>query len=49
MAQALYKDKQKDRAIQILEEVAGMPPSDNEPVDDWEQIKMARSLLRKYK
>ena len=49
MAQALYKDKQKDRAIQILEEVAGMPPSDNEPGDDWEQIKMDRSLLRKYK
>ncbi len=49
LAQALYKDDQEERAIQILEDVAGMSPSEDEPVDDWEQIKKARGLLEKYK
>lgn len=49
LAQALYKDDQEERAIRMLEEVAAMAPSQDEPVDVWEQIKKARSLLKKYK
>lgn len=49
LAQALYKDGQKTKAIRLLEEVSNMVPSKEEPVEDWEQIKKARSLLDKYK
>jgi tetratricopeptide (TPR) repeat protein len=49
LAQALYKDGQKATALELLEEVANMTPSADEPVEDWEQIKKARGLLEKYR
>jgi len=48
LAQALYKEKQKNKAIAILQEVINMTPSFVESVSDWEQIKKARVLLQKY-
>ena len=48
LAQALYKEKQKSKAIAILQEVTNMTPSLVDPVSDWEQIKKARALLQKY-
>ncbi len=49
LGQALYKDKQKEKAISLLEEVVGMTPSENRPVEDWEQINKARGLLADFK
>ena len=48
LSQALYKEKQKSKAIAILQEVTNMTPSLVDPVSDWEQIKKARALLQKY-
>ena len=48
LAQALYKDGQKDRAIDMLKEVANMQPSTEETVRDWEQIELAKQLLSEY-
>ncbi len=48
LAQALFKDGQKQRALFLLDEIATMAPSKEEPVEDWEQIKKARTLLEKY-
>jgi len=49
LAQALYKDGQKNRAIDILKEVANMQPSTEETVRDWEQIELAEQLLSEYR
>ena len=49
LAQALYKDGQKNRAIDILREVANMQPSKEEIVRDWEQIELAKQLLLEYR
>ena len=49
LAQALYKDGQKNRAIDILREVANMQPSKEEIVRDWEQIELAEELLSEYR
>ena len=49
LAQALYKDGQKNRAIDILREVANMQPSKEEIVRDWEQIELAEQLLSEYR
>ena len=49
LAQALYKDGQKNRAIDMLKEVANMQPSTEETVRDWEQIELAKQLLSEYR
>ena len=49
LAQALYKDGQKKRAIKILKDVASMTPSTSEIVRDWEQIELAEQLLSEYR
>ena len=49
LAQALYKDGQKNRAIDMLKEVANMQPSTEETVRDWEQIELAEQLLSEYR
>ena len=49
LAQALYKDGQKNRAIDILKEVANMQPLKEEIVRDWEQIELAKQLLLEYR
>ena len=49
LAQALYKDGQKYRAIDMLKEVANMQPSTEETVRDWEQIELAKQLLSEYR
>ena len=49
LAQALYKDGQKKRAIEILKDVASMTPSTSEIVRDWEQIELAEQLLSEYR
>ena len=46
LAQALYKEKEKQRALAILNEVASMKPNMDELLYDWEQIKKARGLLK---
>jgi len=46
LAQALYKEKDKQRALAILNEVASMKPYMDELLYDWEQIKKARGLLK---
>ena len=49
LAQAVYKDGQKSRAIDILKDVANMQPSVEERVRDWEQIELAEQLLSEYR
>jgi len=49
LAQALYRDGQKKRAIKILKDVASMTPSTSEIVRDWEQIELAEQLLSEYR
>ncbi len=49
LAQALYKEKERKKAIALLKEVASMTPSSDHLVDDWEQIKKARALLKEYR
>ena len=49
LAQAMYKDGQKSRAIDMLKEVANMQPSAEEIVRDWEQIELAEQLLSEYR
>ena len=49
LAQALYKDGQKNRAIDMLKEVANMQPLKEEIVRDWEQIELAKQLLLEYR
>jgi len=49
LAQALYRDGQKKRAIEILKDVASMTPSTPEIVRDWEQIELAEQLLSEYR
>ena len=49
LAQAMYKDGQKSRAIDMLKEVENMQPSAEEIVRDWEQIELAEQLLSEYR
>ena len=49
LAQAMYKDGQNNRAIDMLKEVANMQPSAEGTVKDWEQIELAEQLLSKYR
>ena len=49
LAQALYKDGQKTRAIEMLKEVANMQPLKEEIVRDWEQIEISKQLLSEYR
>ena len=48
LAQALYKEKEKEGALKLLNAVANMTPSRNDPLSDWEQIKKARAFLKEY-
>jgi len=48
LAQALYKDGQKYRAIDMLKEVANMQPSAEKIMRDLEQIELAEQLLSEY-
>lgn len=49
LAKALYKDKQKSKAVQLLEELIQKPLSDDEPVEDFEQQSLAKELLNDWK
>ena len=49
LAQAMYKDGQNNRAIDMLKEVANMQPSAEGTVKDWEQIELAEQLLSEYR
>lgn len=49
LSQAIYKEKEKKRALKLLNGVANMTPDTKDPVSDWEQIKKAQSLLKDYK
>ena len=49
LAQAMYKDRQKSYAINMLKEVSNMQPSVEETVRDWEQIELAEQLLSEYR
>jgi hypothetical protein len=48
LAQALYKDGRKIEAVKLLKEVANMEPSEDDVVRDWEQIGIARALLKDF-
>ena len=48
LAQAMYKDGQKSRAIDMLKEIAKMKTSAEEIVRDWEQIELAEQVLSEY-
>ena len=48
LAQALYKDGRKIEAVKLLKEVANMEPSEDDVVRDWEQIGIARELLKDF-
>ncbi|MBN4081179.1 hypothetical protein JYT44_02320 [Caldithrix abyssi] len=48
LARALYKEKEKGKAITLMKEVAAMTPSSDDSVIDWGQIKEARTFLKKY-
>lgn len=48
LAQALYKDGRKVEAVKLLKEVANMEPSEDDVVRDWEQIGIARALLKDF-
>ncbi len=48
LAQALIKDGQKERAIALLNSIAKMTPSKDDPLGDWEQIKKAKALLKEF-
>ena len=48
LAQALYKDGRKIEAVNLLKEVANMEPSEDDVVRDWEQIGIARALLKDF-
>ena len=49
LARALYKDKQKSKAIQLLSDLIQMPLSEDEPVEDFEQQSLAKDLLNDWK
>lgn len=48
LAQALYKDGQRTRALNLLKKVAKTTPSESDPLSDWEQVKKAKILLAEY-
>ena len=48
LGQALYKSGEKERALSLLDKIAKMMPSKDDPLGDWEQIKKARTLLKEY-
>jgi len=49
LAQAMYKDGQNNRAIDMLKEVVNMQPSAEGTVKDWEHIELAEQLLSEYR
>lgn len=49
LAQAMYKDGQNNRAIDMLKDVANMQSSAEGTVKDWEQIELAEQLLSEYR
>ena len=48
LAQSLYKDGQKNKAIRLLEEISKATPSEDDYASDWEWIKKARDLREEY-
>lgn len=48
LANALYKEGQKNEALTLLKEVRNTPPSVEETVEDLYEIKEAERLLKKY-
>jgi hypothetical protein len=48
LAKALYKDKQKDQAKKLLQDLIAKPLSKDEPVEDYEQQSIAQSLLSEW-
>ena len=49
LAQALFKDGQKDKAKSHLRELLKKPLSRNEKVEDFDQHEIAKRLLKKWK
>ena len=49
LAQALYKDGQKERAKSYLVELLKKPFSQSEKVEDFDQHQIAKSLLEEWK
>jgi tetratricopeptide (TPR) repeat protein len=49
LANALYKEGQKNEALSLLEEVRITPPSQDETVEDLYEIMEAERLLEKYR
>ena len=49
LAQALYKDKKKNKARALLESVINTSPRSENIVEDWEQINKAKVLIKDYK
>ena len=48
LAQAFYKEGEKDKAVRLLDEVVNVSPSKDDYASDWEWIKKARNLHAKY-
>ena len=49
LAQALYKNKKKNKARVLLESVINTSPRSGNIVEDWEQINKAKVLIKDYK
>ena len=48
LAQSLYKDGQKNEAINLLDKVSKATPSEDDYASDWEWIKKAKELHAEY-
>ena len=48
LAQSLYKDGQKNEAINLLDEISKSTPSEDDYASDWEWIKKAKELHTEY-
>ena len=48
LAQSLYKDGQKNEAINLLDEISKSTPSEDDYASDWEWIKKAKELHAEY-
>ena len=48
LAQSLYKDGQKNEAINLLDKISKATPSEDDYASDWEWIKKAKELHAEY-
>ena len=49
LSQALYKDKQHDRAKSMLVGLLKQPHSEKDKVEDFDQHQIAKNLLKEWK